>query len=339
MKLVNNISVLFIMLDFIINGIYCKFFTPNENLCNISDLNDIKCKLEYYRLFEEANFYLNQNYLKILEYNIDKSGYGGDSPFEKGYKPIINYLEKLHNQENFDIIILIEVARNCFYQNEPINTTQKIAEKLKMNFVYGVEYYIPNYSTKETQCTIGNAILSRHKLTNFNQLVFKSQCCSYPNQIGRRLAVQADIFVNNKNFKIYSVHLESGRSDSFKSIYQSFITRHNQSKEIIENILTTKNNYEEVFVIGDFNSPLIYLDYSIKSFYKLNYHDSHKGFFIWNRMTCPFNGVLSKLRLGNLDYIFSKNYDHFIESKIWNHMDEYYGLSDHMPIMTKYLLK
>lgn len=78
--------------------------------------------------------------LIIVEYNIDRNGKGGDGPNEKGLDPIVEVLLSLGH---IDIIILSEVARDC-PSWERVNGAQYIAEKLKMDWAYSVEYMRTN---------------------------------------------------------------------------------------------------------------------------------------------------------------------------------------------------
>jgi len=113
-----------------------------------------------------------------------------------------------------------------------------------MNYIYSVER-IDN--TIDPECTIGNALLSKDKLSNYNQLKFKNQCC-----YKHRNVVYADTF----NISVYSTHFESGTGVS--DLIQAIIIRSDQIKEIIE--ITKSSNQKLNIISGDFNSPIKYLD-------------------------------------------------------------------------------
>lgn len=311
-----------------------------------------KCELEYESYtdtdFASINDAVKSQGLKILEYNIDKSGNGGDSPNEKGLYPILEYLQFLHAREELDVIVLIEIARDCATWDKSVNSPRVIAQSLRMNYLYGVEFYLPNDSSAYSQCTIGNAIFTKFPLENTDQIIFEAQDNNFDNQIGKRLAVHAYIRLNkDKLIRIYSVHLESGGS-SLKSTFNGFIVRHSQSQELIDHIKLAENTavkthqnqnkYSDFIVAGDLISPLIYYDYSISNLYKSNFNDAFYHLSFFSRVTCPFNGLLSRLRLSSLDYIFSRYNLNFENSQIYNEEDKFYGLSDHLPISTLYII-
>jgi len=339
----------------------CLYFINclDEKLCHIierlNNKTDIYCKVEYgsYVKIQKDNKNLeyllsetkpsnNRDVLKIMEYNIDKSGYGGDSPYEKGAQEIIERIYNYTKKEDIDIIVLIEVARDCILFGNYINTAKQLAEKLDFDFVFNPEFYIPDQSNENSQCLIGNVILSKFKIKKYESLIFDSQCCNYENQIGKRNAISIEIEINNKNYKIYGTHLESGQS-SFRSFFESMIIRDKQLNEISKNILLeTKNsekNFEEYFIIGDFNNPIPLMKSPFNPFNKLKrFFDSHGSIWFFNRRSCPFDKILDKFFLANLDYIYSFNKNKFYDSKILNE-EYFYGFSDHSPIVTNYRLK
>lgn len=283
-----------------------------------------------------------QKYLKIFNYNIDKSGYGGDSPLEKGAVEIVTRITTFVKKEDIDLLILVEVARDCIHYGNYINTAEEIAKHLGYEFVFNPEYLIPDQSNEKHQCLIGNAIISKYKIMKYESIIFNSQCCIYPDQLGKRNAVAIEINVNNKNYKFFGTHLESGQN-TVSSFFESLKVRYNQLSEIDKNITSeikkNKNYFSEFFIAGDFNNPLPLMKNPFCPFAKLyKYHDSHSVISFRKRTTCPFEKKLSQMNLATLDYIYSYYHDYFSNSKIIN--DEYfYGYSDHHPIITSYELK
>lgn len=310
--------------------------SKNKVLCEvIQEGKDVKCEIEHGSFIEANSPLPNKTSLKILEFNVDKSGYGGDSPLEKGHVPIMNYLQLLVEQEDIDVIIVSEIARDCPQWGNGVNTVVEIAKLLKASYIYGVEFYLPSQSSSTSQCTMGNGIISRYNLENASQIVFKTQMHAYASQIGNRQSVYGDIQVNNKSFRIYSAHLESG-SDGISGVIKAFGVRRDQMKEIVEHTDQGEKKYEYI-IAGDFNSPLIYLDYSLFDLYFGGFYDSHRSIWFYKRTTCPFS-PLDKYYLSVLDYIFAKNHKNFENPKIYNEQNEFYGLSDHLPISVTYRL-
>jgi len=57
-----------------------------------------------------------------------------------------------------------------------------------MNYFYSVEYVYDNYQNKTdlNQCTNGNAILTKFKMTNLSNQIFQKQCCDETIRKGHR---------------------------------------------------------------------------------------------------------------------------------------------------------
>lgn len=313
----------------------------NKSFISNYDTFSIKSNESAQKEFLNSLKSLNADTLKIFEYNLDKSGYGGDSPLEKGAEELINRISSFAEKENIDILILVEIARDCISYGNNINTAAEISKRLGYEFVFNPEFYIPNQSDSKHQCLIGNAILSKYPIIKYDSIVFENQCCNYSDQIGKRNSIVIDINVKNKNYKIFGLHLESGKS-SFKSFFEALKIRYGQLHEIDRNIKADikkdKNYYEEFFVGGDFNNPLLLMKSPFCPFATLlNYFDAHDNLPYFSRNTCPFDKPLAKLNFANLDYIYSYKRNKFENSKILKD-DMFYGYSDHFPIITNYRL-
>ena len=179
----------------------------------------------------------------IIEYNIDRNGFGGDSPLEKGLQNIID-LFKASVLITPDFLILSEIARDCKSYGNYIDGAFEIAKSLNLYYVYGVEYILDE-DTNDTinhQCTIGNAIMSKYKLDNPNFLRFERQCCKFYGRTGGRLAIMASLKVDSDHeLVIYSTHLESGTG--VKDLTQAIGARFTQTKEIIKHSNDLNGNY------------------------------------------------------------------------------------------------
>jgi hypothetical protein len=89
-----------------------------------------------------------------MEYNIDRNGYGGDSPLEKGMDPIIELItsnKSVCSEETLitdngnkvpipDILIISEIARDCKDYGSNMNGVEYLAKRLNMSYAYVVEF-------------------------------------------------------------------------------------------------------------------------------------------------------------------------------------------------------
>lgn len=118
--------------------------------------------------------------LNIIEYNIDRNGYGGDGTNESGLDPIISLLQNSNLIPIPDIITLSEVGRGCeSYGGQNISGALEIAKAFGFYYTYAVEYVVVSESDDVNECSIGNALLSRYPIQNIQQLRFETQCCRY----------------------------------------------------------------------------------------------------------------------------------------------------------------
>jgi len=301
-----------------------------KNLCTISDKNTT-CELEYINYLNNETFQ-NNTHLNILQYNIDRNGYG--ESYEKGHRALIEKIIDITVKSSINVISLNEVGRNCISFGG-INFADELSKALKWNVVYSVEYINSQYS--EDECTVGNAILSSFPLTKYESKFFENQCCQYSHLGGARSFVQADIGIGDKIFKVVSTHLESGTYE-IENIIGAFLIRHKQLAEIVSLLANedSKTNaspfkYDDMFIIGDMNSPFMKFDYSLLPV--LFWNDAFNNYSIFNRKTCPYaNRVIS-----NLDYIYSKR--SIVDSAYVCDTVDCEGLSDHNPIIASYNLK
>lgn len=104
----------------------------------------------------------------ITEYNVDRNGYGGDSPYEGGLDKIINIFKDSPRDKVPlpDIILLSEIARDCKSYGNNMDGPRELAKALNMSYTYVVEFIELGDTNETNQCTIGNAILSRYNLIN-----------------------------------------------------------------------------------------------------------------------------------------------------------------------------
>eukprot|EP01126_Amoeba_proteus_P040210 TRINITY_DN4278_c0_g1_i4.p1 TRINITY_DN4278_c0_g1~~TRINITY_DN4278_c0_g1_i4.p1 ORF type:complete len:206 (-),score=44.87 TRINITY_DN4278_c0_g1_i4:108-725(-) len=203
-----------------------------------------------------------------------------------------------------------------------------------MNFVYAVEYVEVGESTDSSECSIGNALLSKFPLKNLQQQRFSSQCCRYSGRYGGRVAVSADLDLGNgKTIHVTSTHLESGQSD-LKDILESLVVRGKQAYEIVTNLPRDSLAIPHI-VGGDFNAPFHGMSPANAVLDLYGFSDAHSSLSWSKRCTCP-DDPLSNYDLCTLDYLFSKP-NNFSSPGLCQPDDvTCRGFSDHVPIWATY---
>lgn len=249
----------------------------------------------------------------------------------------------------------IESLRNMEYDDNNANSTKETGNMYKFN--------------KELECTIGNLVLTNKKVTrSVAQYYLNDNCCDTKERFNIKNSLNLDFEIeiisnytnstanndvisdiNNdaeitipsvvkEKIRISSTHLEAGKSD-LKRVFQSAVVRERQLNQIAKEHNKVKDEFKEIFIVGDLNSPLIYFDLSLYSiYYHYNYQDAFSSHSYFSRNTCPF-AKTAKFGFANLDYIFSLKENNFVESVILDEESEYsyfYGIADHHPIYIKY---
>jgi endonuclease/exonuclease/phosphatase family metal-dependent hydrolase len=274
--------------------------------------------------------------LIVMEYNLNKNGRGHDSPYETGMPGIISLLNGTHPTIPIpDILLLSEVAYNC-KPDHYINGADEIARNLNMSFAFVVEYIDidPNDTTHKSQCTVGNALLSRYPMRDIIQKRFSTQCCSNPPKRGGCIEVMAEVNVGIgiPPLLVHATHLETG--NGVYDFVQAWITRVGQAREMATS--SDNENYEHIIMGGDLNSPLQGVDPVIETIKENGFHDAFDTLSFIERESVPFD-PLSKLLLGDDDYIFfrgGKGSNPVVCHKEYE--PACYGPSDHVPIWFTY---
>lgn len=278
--------------------------------------------------------------LKIIEYNIDRNAYGGDSPYERGLDNIISLMNGTDSPlPTPDVLIMSELARDCKEYGNYMDGPKEVAQKLGYYYAYAVEYLEVTNET-DHQCTIGNGIFSKYPLSNIGQLRFENQCCKFDGRWGGRVAVYGELNVENKGSVLfYSTHLESGQGDVV-DVVDSLVVRVEQIRELIAHAVSLKPNF--TIISGDFNAPFGDLDSVNLEMMLNNYEDSHSALSYFDRNTCPFD-TLAQYDIFVFDYIFGKSEQkfEFKNPMICNlqYSQQCYGASDHLPIMVDFSLE
>ena len=190
------------------------------------------------------------------------------------------------------------------------------------------------YSDGTTECTIGNAILSKYTFHHYAQLRYTHQCCTYSDHVGGRIAGLGQWMTTTGGLlSIITTHLESG-TYSIQNVLESLIVRAEQSKEAGAWVLQQSSTRQDhiLIVAGDFNAPFQDFDPTLLALRNESFHDAHAALPWAQRVTCPDDKTLMELGLGTLDYIVGFPRDVFSSPGVASSAGGARGWSDHVPI-------
>lgn len=170
---------------------------------------------------------VKKEWLKIIVLNAQRGIY---------LEEIITYLSYHPSLKNADIIFLNELD-NGMVRSGNINTAAELSRRLKMNYIYGIEFLeltkgnrnerlLPGQNTRSLH---GNAILSRYILEDSFLLRLPLEYDWYNNfqkRIGSRIALITKIIIGSKELGLICTHLENktgpaGRANQMNSILKS----------------------------------------------------------------------------------------------------------------------
>jgi endonuclease/exonuclease/phosphatase family metal-dependent hydrolase len=152
--------------------------------------------------------------LRIVDWNIDR-----------GLKlsAIIDFLA----DTSADVFILQEVDINA-HRTHRLNIAREIAQKLRLNYVFGREFVELTQGTKTTPAYHGQATLSRWKISNpriirfqrqsdfWKPRWFKPKLQTFQERLGGRIALAAEINIPEASTLCYNLHLESRSDDDLR---------------------------------------------------------------------------------------------------------------------------
>jgi endonuclease/exonuclease/phosphatase family metal-dependent hydrolase len=261
---------------------------------------------------------IDMSLINIVEYNIDRNGFGGDGSKESGLDSIIDLLTNQSLVPFAHMFVMSEVARGCKnYGGVDFSGAREIAESMSLNYYYAVEYVDIDQSTAEDECSMGNAILSRFEIRDVAQLRFESQCCRYGGRYGGRIDLIGDIIVpfpsDSKRLHIHSAHLESGQANP-QMVMESLVVREQQAAEMAAATYATSGH---VIIGGDLNSPLPRVDPTILKLEKEGFVNSFE------------NKTVGQREVIQLDYLFSS--PSVLVNAGYCDVPECEGYSDHVP--------
>ncbi|MCP4805777.1 MAG: hypothetical protein GY913_35590 [Proteobacteria bacterium] len=224
-----------------------------------------------------------------------------------------------------DILLLSESDRGCERTGQA-NVTQELADALQMNWAYAVEFVELGPSVT---CEHGNAVLSRYPLANVEQFRHSANHSWYEDggepRLGGRIAIAADVVVEDRFVHVVSVHFESTISAFDIQVAQAVETAEHAAAQpfaVIAGGDTNAPYYTFDLANGDDN------DETIGAFLDRGLEDTHLAIHPDDRAT---RGPLV------LDVLLARDVDH--RDPAICSVDDCDGLSDHLPVWTTVSLR
>jgi len=168
-------------------------------------------------------------------------------------KEIVDYLES----SNGDLILLQETDLNA-RRSGFRNIAKEVAEKLRMDYVFGREFQELSQGTPSAPTYHGQATLSRWPLSQGRVLRFRSQSgfwrprwyipplSAFQRRLGGRIALVCEALIGGVRLVTYNVHLESRGNDQL---------RLQQLREVLEDARQLREHVPAL-IAGDFNFDL-----------------------------------------------------------------------------------
>lgn len=180
-----------------------------------------------------------------------------------------------------DILLLSEVDRGC-ERSGVRNQARDMARALGMNYVYGVEFVELDRDSARApvraSCEHGNAVLSRWPIVNMEQIRHARAADWYEAagriRLGGRTTVAADLDINGRPLRVYSVHFDSGlHDDPLRQAQARELAAHAASVPYPVIIGGDMNTH--AFVSGLLNNNV--QDPTVPVFLNAGYTDAHAG--------------------------------------------------------------
>ena len=152
--------------------------------------------------------------IRVVDWNIDRG---------LQLRSIIDFL----GDTNADIFILQEVDINARRTNR-LNIAQEIARKLRLNYVFGLEFVELTQGSDTSPAYHGQATLSRWRISNSRILRFREQSdfwkprwylptlAPFQERLGGRIALVSEINISSVSVVTYNLHLESRANDDLR---------------------------------------------------------------------------------------------------------------------------
>jgi endonuclease/exonuclease/phosphatase family metal-dependent hydrolase len=183
-------------------------------------------------------------FIRVVSWNVNRGC---------NLKEIVDYLESADS----DLVLLQETdvdARRSGYRN----IAGEIAEKLRLNYVFGREFQELSQGTPTAPAYHGQATLSRWPLSQTRVLRFRNQSgfwrprwyipplSLFQRRLGGRIALVCEVLIGRVRLLTYNLHLESRGNDQL---------RQEQLREVLEDSRQTRDDVPAL-IAGDFNFDL-----------------------------------------------------------------------------------
>lgn len=155
-----------------------------------------------------------QNSIRVIDWNIDRG---------LQLRAIIDFL----GDAKADILILQEVDMNA-RRTHRLNIALEIAQKLRLNYVFGREFVELAQGSDTSPAYHGQATLSRWKISSSRIIRFQQQSNfwkprwyvpkvePFQERLGGRIALIAEINISGVSIVSYNLHLESRANDKLR---------------------------------------------------------------------------------------------------------------------------
>lgn len=152
--------------------------------------------------------------IRVVDWNIDRG---------LQLRSIIDFL----GDAKADIFILQEVDINA-RRTHRLNVVQEIARKLRLNYVFGLEFVELTQGSTASPAYHGQATLSRWNISNSRIIRFREQSdfwkphwylptlAPFQERLGGRIALVSEINISGVSIVSYNLHLESRANDELR---------------------------------------------------------------------------------------------------------------------------
>lgn len=152
--------------------------------------------------------------IRIVDWNIDR---GLELP------AVVEFLAEL----NADILLIQEVDINA-RRTHRLNIAREIAQKLRLNYVFGREFVELTQGSKRNPAWHGQATLSQWNISNPRVIHFQRQSNfwkprwflprlePFQERLGGRMALATEIDIAGLSLVTYNMHLESRANDALR---------------------------------------------------------------------------------------------------------------------------
>jgi endonuclease/exonuclease/phosphatase family metal-dependent hydrolase len=247
--------------------------------------------------------------LKFLDWNVHYSGMGTDGRFDPDR--VINYIVKF----NPDIISLNEITRYAWYNTSVDYSVYYPAQlKLKTGRTWYSYYRTDNGAAKG----VGNLVLSRFPIAS----------TSYCQLSGRRVAVNATVYVNGRLLNVWSTHLDSSSASG-------------RLAEVKVLTACLGNFAQQRVVAGDFNATSTSTEMKLMAG---TYYDAWaEAAADGTAQSYPGNTAFGATRRGRIDYVWASKGATALtitSAQVFDTRDARgYLPSDHKPLLVTFEVK